>query len=322
MNKVISHIYVSSNEKDGGVIHYTLSGPGRLDYIDKYPLDRPGYMARDNDKLFVLLREPFPGQSGVVTLNIDATGSLSQPEEVMPTRGSGACYIIVYDNWVYCTNYYSGSTIRLPDRLVVHPGRGTHPVRQNASHPHCIIPTPDRKYVCIADLGTDSIYVMDKKLNPVSVLKLPDESGPRHIMFLNSALAYCVNELSSTVSVLQYENGKFNYIRSYSTLPESYDEVNTASTLRLHKNRLYVSNRGHNSIAVFEIEDERLNMLFTIPSGGKNPREFNTVGDYLLSANELSDNITIYKINDNDVHQVGVVAIGKPWCILPLMLEE
>ncbi len=120
------------------------------------------------------------------------------------------------------------------------------------------------------DLGIDSIVVYDRDLNYVSSARVPDGNGPRHAIFSpDGSLCYCLNELSSSVSVFRYNDGEFAYLADYPALPDSFTEKNTAAAIRYHNGYVYTSNRGHNSITVFKVHGEKLVPCSFVPCGGE-----------------------------------------------------
>lgn len=314
-------LYIASQDKEGGVLHCQLTEAGELKLLHTYPADRPAYLCAEGNWLYAVLREPFPMQSGVVCFRIMPDGSLSETSAPCPVHGAISAHILVKDGRIYCANYLSGSTTLLPDRVLAHTGRGPHPTRQDCSHPHCITLTPDQDCLCINDLGTDCIYVCTPELEEVSRVRLPGGSGPRHLAFSGDGrFAYCSNELNSSVSVLTYSRGELRYRRTYSTLPLGYSGENAASAIRLDRNtdRLYVSNRGHDSVAEYAAQGERLTLLRHILSGGNSPREINLIGNWLLCANESSDNVCVFSLADGGGKPVSTLAVKRPWCILPV----
>lgn len=89
---------------------------------------------------------------------------------------------------------------------------------------------------------------------------------------------------------------------SFNTLPEGYSEPNTGAHLIISSDGkfLYSSNRGHDSIAVFEIaKDGSLKLLGHKSTGGKGPRHFSFSPDekLILVANQHSNNIVSLKRN-------------------------
>ena len=320
----MEHIYVASCDDDGGLFHYLLQENGQLIFCGKYPLAKPVYCATERNKLYALLREPFWCQSGVVCFTIKKDGSLSSDSKIVSTHGAIAAQILAYNGCVYVANYISGTTIRLPDKMVVHHGKGPDPLRQDAPHPHCVVSTPDGEHICVADLGTDTIYVFDIELNLVSKTKLPEGVGPRHMVFsLDGRYTYCCNELASSVSVLEYSGGTLKYLFSYPTLPYKWEGKNAAAAIRIDETGPYllVSNRGHDSICVFVISDDKLVQTNFIPSGGHSPRDFYLVNNFLLVANEASNNIVSYSFKDGQATATEYIThITKPWCIISVDL--
>jgi len=314
-------LYIASQDRDGGILQCALTETGELKQHNAYPADRPAYLCIDGDTLYAVLREPFQMQSGVISFRIMPDGSLSGQSAPRPVHGTISAHILAKDGRVYCANYLSGSTTLLPDRILAHSGSGPHPTRQDCSHPHCVTPTPDQRYLCINDLGTDCIYVCTEGLEEVSRVRLPAGSGPRHLVFSGDGrFAYCSNELASSVSVLAYSEGRLRYLRTYPSLPAGFGGENAASAIRLNSDssRLYVSNRGHDSVAEYAVEEGRLTLLRHIPSGGSSPREINLVGGWLLCANENSDNVCVFSLAGGcGGEPVSTLAVKRPWCIAP-----
>ena len=107
-----------------------------------------------------------------------------------------------------------------------------------------------------------------------------------------------------------------------STLPESYSGENTVAAIRIRKDCLFVSNRGHDSIAVFSIqEDGSLSLQQIVPAGGRIPRDFAIMGEYVVIANQGSDKITVLRMNPETglLEQTGICAsMLRPACICPV----
>jgi len=313
------YIYVASQDTEGGIARYTLAENGKLTQVDFVPLDRPCFLAAEENQLHAILREPFRMQSGVVTLPIHPDGSLGQPGPVQSCHAAIASHIIAWKGKVYTANYFGGSVIRLPELVRVHNGSSVNAKRQECAHPHCLTVTPDDRYVCINDLGTDYIYVCNADLQEISRVQCPAGSGPRHLAFSRDGrYAYAANELNSTVSVFAYEEGVLRYLAMHSTIPEDYTGNTTASAVRVSADgkTLFVSNRGHDSVCIFDLDGETLTNRRFIMTQGASPREVNLDGDYLLCGNENSATITVFNWKTGE--QTDTVAITRPWCILPL----
>ena len=134
---------------------------------------------------------------------------------------------------------------------------GTHE-RQDHPHAHYINQTPDGKYVAVTDLGADRIITYKFDDNGFEFYKeslFKDSDGTRHIEFHdNGKFAYVVHELSNTVSVAEYNDGKFEELERHLTIPENFDGDTKLAAVRLSHDQqfLYVSNRGHDSIAILK----------------------------------------------------------------------
>ena len=310
-----NHILVASCDPKGGILCFRLRRDGKLTLTQRVPLDRPMYFCREGDRLFVLLREPFPGQSGVVSLPIGTDGALGHPSAVCPSLGSISCHILSFGGQIYTANYASGSVTRMPDRVVTFAGHGSLP-QQDRSHPHCLTPTPDGKFLCICDLGADCIHLCTGELDIVSSVPVKPGSGPRHLVFSGDGrFAFCSHELSSEVSVFGYENGKLTLLGRHRCIPEAYEGENYPSAIRLNAagNRLYVANRGHDSVCIWDVEGSELSGCRFIPSGGRLPREMNITGPWVLCGN--SDCLAV--VSEESGAVIDRVPMEKPWCIVP-----
>jgi len=205
--------------------------------------------------------------------------------------------------------------------------------RQEASHPHSSIISPNGNFVYIADLGTDLIrcFKIDyskKTLLPIdkATVKITDGAGPRHMDFHPTKnILYVVNELNGTVSVFNYNNnsGALAEWQSKSTLPDRFEDFNLCADIHVHPSGqyLYVSNRGHNSIVVFRIneKDGGLEQVSHTSTEGDFPRNFaiENDGKYLWVANQNTDNIIKFEINMNtgDLKKVDELKIPTPVCL-------
>ena len=159
------------------------------------------------------------------------------------------------------------------------------------------------------------------------ITQLPTVARPRHFAFdLNYKFLYVLEEAASKIDGFSYEaaTGTLRQKATVSTLPEGFQGDNTTAEIRMHPDGkfLYSSNRGHDSIAIFAI-DQATGMprfLETVPSGGKKPRNFEIApgGSYLAAANQNSNNIVIFKIDRQSGHLTPtgqVLEVASPACI-------
>ena len=303
LNTNEKHIYISSCCKDGGIYHAIFRSGRGINIVSKTPVDRPMYTVIERDRLYAILRSPFEDseESGIVSFDINKNGELCNQTELTSTQGIVACHLCVREQHVYATNYVSGSVIRLPYILVQHTGHGVHATRQEGPHTHYVTVTPDKAYICVTDLGTDTIVTYDKELNVIRKTDVQAGYGPRHLVFSEDGrYAFCVNELTSTVTMYSYHDGQFTYIDECSTLPETFTGENTAAAIRISNNHVYVSNRGHDSIAQFLITSNKLIRIDIFSCGGKSPRDFDIIDQYVVCTNEKDNSVTVIDQRENN----------------------
>lgn len=317
MNKTV---YIASCTKDGGIYKYDLSASGKLTQTGFTPMDCPMYMIAEGNKMHIILKAPFGNkESGLVTYDILPDGSLANPTRVHSTEGEVACHLCADNGNIYSVNYISGSINKAGEKTVTHTGSGPNLPRQDSPHTHYVGLTPDNKYICVTDLGLDTVFVYDKDLNLVSSAKVPDGYGVRHIIFSDCGkYMFAVNELISSVSAFSYSDGELTLIDTKGILPEGFDGNSTGGAIRIHNNLIYASNRGHESIAELSFDGRELKLLNIYSCHGDHPRDFDFVDDYLISTNMLSNNVAVMKIEGGKTELIDNVEIKEPLCVLSL----
>ncbi len=323
---------------EDGIIRFCLdTEKGSLERTAVYrDIRRPSYLGIDASKtILYAVQEEVP--SGFLhALAIQPDGLW--PVCALSTQGADPCHIASdrFSHSLFTANYTSGSLAifqtgedAMPvalSQLIRHKGHGLCPKRQEAPHIHCAKILGNQVFV--VDLGLDQVFVyqLDKKrelwTDTGKRLCLPPGSGPRHLEFHPSVsgLLYVVCELSSQVAVFRETGADYSLAQLLPTLPEDFHGENTTAAIKAQRNLLFVSNRGHDSIAVYRIlENGLLELAQIISSGGKAPRDFSVIGNYLAIANQDSDNITILKINHEtgNLEPTGIWAPAvKPCCIL------
>jgi len=268
--------------------------------------------------------EKFAGKaSGAVTTFAIAkeTGALTRRNE-QPTEGGLPCYVSVdrTGRVVLVANYGGGNVALLPIQadgtlapaahVAQHHGTGPNAERQEAAHAHCIVADPSNRFALGADLGVDRVFVYrldldGKSLRPVEggdAVMRPG-AGPRHIAFHPSLpLVFVACELDSTVATLRFdaERGALSPIATNSTLPAGWTGENYPADIHVSPSgrTLYVSNRGHNSVAVFSVAASTgaLALEQVVSTDGDWPRNFtlDPTGRWLLVANQRSNSIVVF----------------------------
>lgn len=294
------YVYISSCCNDGGIHIFKLKN-NLLCKESFFECDSPMYSIYAKDRLWILLRAPFADNdnSGIFKCSVSKDGHLTKESEIFSTEGVVGCHLCCDEGEIYAANYVSGSITKLGKKLVIHEGNSVHPTRQEKAHTHFVCISPDGKYIITVDLGMDAIIIYDKDLNEISRVNAPLGNGPRHLAFSdNGRLCYCADELSSTVSVYSYNNGKLTYLSSHSSLPKSFKGKSTIAAIRQNNGYVYTSNRGHDSIAVFKAGNEGLSLVNIFSCGGNGPRDFDIADNTLISANEVDGSVTIFDISD------------------------
>ena len=270
-----------------------------------------------------------------------------------PTGGAEPCYVSVdpAGEFAFTANYAGGSLAVFPIRadgslgeraqLIEHDGSGPNQDRQASAHPHSIVPGPAGRFVYAADLGTDELwcYELDRdaeRLDPAepATVAIHDGAGPRHLAFHSDGdRAFLANELDSTLTVLTVDttSGELEPVQTVGTLPADRNaEAATESypaDVHVHPSGewVYVSNRGHDSIAIFAVDGddpgaEPVELVGHEPTGGHWPRDFalDPAGEYLFAANRRSDEIVSFRIDETDgtLEATGdVLGVQEPICL-------
>ena len=317
MGERLTHLYFAACAADGGIFHYILQN-GQLTLRQRLALDRPMYLELQGGTLRVLLLSPFAdsAESGLVAVPLDDDGTMGPPSVPVTTHGSEACHLCTRGGVTYVANYTSGSVFSTAGAFVARPGHGPDPGRQEMSHPHCILPTPDGKYLVGTDLGLDTVFVYDPQLREVSSAKVPDGHGPRHLVFTaDGDLLLCVNELASTVTVFRYHDGMLTARGTFDALPTP-DKDSFAAAIRLAGGRVLISHRGQDSITCLRLSGETLTQEYTVPCGGHWPRDFLMAGGLLFCANERSDTVSVLRQEAGGLTDTGLrLELPRPLCV-------
>ncbi len=318
MKKKLCTFAIASCVPDGGIYKYELFDDGSTAKTEKLSLPSPMYLDVKGDKMTVLLRAPFDNSkdSGICVCNA-ATGELLSP--VISTLGEVGCHIAVDKNDIYCANYVSGSIFKAPDKLVIHKGRGINPKRQESPHTHSMFFSPDKKSVISCDLGTDEVYIYDRTLNELARIKVPDGNGPRHICFSNEGkYIYCLNEMGASISVIDYEN--LAYIKDISIRPDGYTEEGQGAAIKPSSDgtRIYVSERGSNTIALLYANGENITVKAHFDCKGEHPRDISLIANekFLICTNQFSDSVSVFKVlTDGALEFSSSFSVPAPLCV-------
>jgi 6-phosphogluconolactonase len=322
--------YTDGNESEGIYLYKLNWVKGELTFINSFEANNPSFLATDYNEEFLFACNEINNfneekHGSVTSYRINKSNKSLTELNVVSSGGANPCYVSV-DNkgkYVFTANYTGGNIGVIPinddgsldslSYVAQHEGKGGNPERQSAPHAHSVKTNMKNNIVYAVDLGIDKvmIYNFDEtrgKLNPAETLfvKLASGAGPRQIVeYPYGNFAYVINELNSTVTLLNknIDNGSLHVVESYSTLPDNFSGDNFPADIRIHPNGkfLYASNRGHNSIVIYSINetDGKLKILGHQSTKGNWPRNFtiDPSGKFLLVANQHSNNVFVFEIN-------------------------
>ena len=286
--------------------------------------ENPSWLTLDRTRRFLYAAH---GDGEVVTaFRVDeATGQLS-PLGTQDARGKNGVRLGVDGSgkFVVCANYASGTVTVLPtkadgslgpdtDLAALKGTPGPHPTEQASSHPHDIVFDRRARFILVPDKGLDATFVFSidaasgrlMPAAPPSVASRPG-AGPRHADFHpTKPYAYVLNELDSTITTYRFdgERGALTPLQVITTLPPSFTGHNTTSEIVVAASGrfLYASNRGHDSLVIFAIDDAAgtLSPVGWEPTQGKTPRFFaiEPSGAVLYAANMDSDTIVAFRVD-------------------------
>lgn len=338
--------YTSSSTQGVGLASYdpqsgVLTSTGTLKGVAN-----PSFLAVSGDGTHLYAVDE-QSKGSVTAVSVDAQGRL-KVLGAQSTGGAGPCHLSVHPGGrhVLSANYDSGSVAVHPiasdgslkprSDLVQHTGSGPDPSRQEGPHAHMVLSDPQGRYVLAVDLGTDTVYTYrldtaSGKLAAVSQAHITPGAGPRHLAFHPSGrFAYLANELGNSVIVCGYDpsTGQLTPGTPQPTVPSGPPpaERNYPSEVVVSPDGsyVYVSNRGHNSVARFAVggAGASLTLLDAVPTGGAYPRHISLdpSGTLLFAANQNSGTVTTFR---RDGSSGALTATGAsftaptPVCVLP-----
>lgn len=348
-NLVYVGTYTRSGRSQGIQVFQRDPSSGKLTFLHTVAEVDPSFLTFDPTRRFLLAVSEGLGLDGgaVVSFSVNSeTGQLT-PLSRQPSLGGEPCHLCCDPTGRYAlvANHEHGSVVVLPvdadGRLAPvsdfqqHVGSGPGPT-QAGPHAHWVDFDLPGKRVLVADKGIDKIviYRLDTdtgKLIPNNPAfgSLHAGAGPRHLAFHPSGhYAYVNGEADMTITAFSYDDqrGALEALQVLSTLPEgpSRDGCSTAEIVVEPAGRfVYVSNRGHDSIAIFGIDQAtgRLTAAGHTPTQGRIPRNIaiDPTGTFLYAANQESDTIVHFRI-DHEQGQLtptgDVTPVGAPVCIL------
>lgn len=283
---------------------------------------------------------------GVAALAVDETTGKLTLLNTQSSGGAGPCHVNLdrAGKTAVVANYGGGSVasyaigadgkLAPAASVMQHRGSSVDKSRQEAPHAHSVYVDPSSRWVLSADLGLDKVMIYG--LNPQTsqlteqtpgFAKVAPGAGPRHFAFHpNGKYGYVINELGNTVTVFAWDadKGTLTEIQTIGTLPVDFTGKSYTAEVVVHPSGkfLYGSNRGHNSLAIFRVDEAtgKLTLLGQQPTRGDHPRNFNIdpTGRWILCGNANTDNIVTLKIDPTTGHLTDTgleLKLSKPVCV-------
>lgn len=267
--------------------------------------------------------------------------------------GGDPCHLASSRNgkWLLVANYTGGSvsafalnkngSLNSFSQLIQDSGKSINKERQEKAHVHAAVFSPDEAYFFTPDLGMDKVMIYkfnSSSKHPLipsspSYVKTPPGTGPRHLAFHpGKKFVYLISELSGTVTTYSYNKGKLAEVQQVITHPKEYTGTPGSAEIFISPDGkfLYASNRGdENTITIFSINSStgKLKLAGYQSTLGKTPRNFiiDPTGNYLLVANQGTDNIVVFKRNRQTglLHETGEqIHVSKPVCLQMIEIRK
>lgn len=281
-------------------------------------------ISKSGDLLFSVTESKTKNAGSVSSFKINPESGTLNFINSQKTGGDNPVYVSVHRSgkWLVNGNYMEGSISVFPisesgfifpfvQNLHFQEG-SIHPQRQDRSHVHSTVFSPNFDFVLAPDLGSDKIRIFqfnDNEGQPlkeagISFIQSTLGSGPRHLTFHpNGNFAYCIEEMGGAISVFYYENGVLNPIQRIDTHPNDILEGFESSDIHISPDGkfLYASNRGNeNNLAIFSIQkDGALIHRGYQPTLGKHPRIFaiDESGKFVIVTNVITSDVFVFKRN-------------------------
>lgn len=301
-------------------------------------IENPSFLTISKDKKFVY--SVIENNEGKVSSFKFENDSLIQINSVS-SLGKNPCHLNLDNSgkFLAVANYSSGDfcLYRIDDdgaigelvEKIEHHGNSVNKDRQESAHAHGVYFSPDNKQLLVVDLGIDKIMVYNfdeatGKLNLAQQAATKPGSGPRHLIFSKDGqFVYVIEELSSRISLFSYSNGSLTFLEDYSTLPDNLETENACAEILLSPDGkfLYGSNRFHDSIVVFEVQNSgKLKLISHHNCGGKTPRSFaiSPDGNFMVVANQDSNDLVYFNV-DKKNGKINPMKVKKA-CYMPVSI--
>lgn len=284
--------------------------------------DYPSYMITKDHVLYIAYKNASSHEDG------GGLGSFSIYKDELilnnnySSSGRSYTHLCIDDSqkYIFAANYHIGATAsyELQNKNIIqkicavrHRGLGPDLLkRQTSPHAHYVGFTPDRRFLYSVDLGADKVVMYHYNQGVLIedtdyTLNILPGSGPRHMIFSQDGrFAYLINEIANNIMVYQYNDGRFSLIQSIHCVPRHFKGFSSAAAIRLTASgdHLFVSNRGHDSIAMYRVNKEtgKIALLYMVHTD-KDPRDFNIIDDkYLIICCQSASKLQVMTFDEQN----------------------
>ena len=253
-------------------------------------IKNPKYLTKKDNCLITVA--DFDYESGVALINEE--GDIKNK---IAFEKRTSCFITSEDDDIYTANYHTGVVTHL--KLVQDELKFINSIQiQDGAGCHQILVFHER--ILVPCLFLDRVFIFDRSLKKIGSIHFNANTGPRHGVFSKDGkYLYLVSELSNELFVI--ETDEWNIIHQIPVLMSKEIHVRDTAAIRLSDDEkfIYVSTRTKDVISVIELEDHKPTVIQTVSCGGKHPRDFVLLGQYLLCANKNTNEVVSFKINDD-----------------------
>jgi 6-phosphogluconolactonase len=349
--------YTAPNTAPGGLMPSSAKGiyvfkmdgaTGGLTQIQVFEVENPSWVAVDANASHLYATSEVsawhgvPKSGGITAFAIDQTTGMIKPLGDQPTGGEIPAHVIVdpTGKFALVANYVGANWSVLPIQangslgpatgVFAASGHGANTGRQEAPHPHETIIDPAGAFIFGPDLGTD--HVWSWTLNTTTGMLVPNANldsalvasgtGSRHMSFHpGGKFVYVLGEMASSITAFSYDatHGTCIWLQTVSTLPPDFTGTSGTAEIIVHQSGkfVYASNRGHNTIAAFGIDQSTgmLNPIGWTSTQGGVPRGFNIdpSGRMMLVGNQNSDSVVPFRISQSSGRLIPTGAVtGTP----------
>src|ERR1700712_4641302 len=337
----------TKGESKGIYVYRFYVETGKLAYLSQIDnVSNPSYLCVSKNNKFIYAVNEDGKDGGVSAFTFQPYEGKMTFLNRQSSGGADPCFIAVDEDQknAMVANYSSGSLAVLPinkdgslqplSQLIKDEGKGPNASRQEAAHVHSAFFSPNEKYILAADLGTDKLNIFryhaskPQPLTPASpaFISVKPGNGPRHIAFSpDKKYMYLLQEMGSAINVYNFNGGNPKQVQTIEMMAKDYKGTNGAAAIHITPDGkfLYATDRlDASAILAYSINQETRELTFVQRQStfGKNPRDFaiDPSGKFLVVANQDSDSIFVYKIDEVSGRLAATntrVKIGNPVCL-------